>query len=74
MLTQLKVTMINLDVNKTMILTADDLTKYLRSRLSFNENNIQSIVKKGGLQKDKKYSYEEASKFVIIEFIIKTFT
>lgn len=74
MLTQLKVALINLDVNKTMALTAEDLTKYLRNRLNFTENNIQSIIKRGGLQKDKRYSYEEAAKFVIIEFIIKIFT
>jgi hypothetical protein len=72
--TQLKVVLINYDANKTLKLSSEDLTKFFKNVANFTENNIQLVFRRGGLGKDRKYSYEEATKFVLSEHVMKVFS
>lgn len=72
-MTQLKTNLINYDSAKTLRLSSEEILKFLRVVLNFNEANILTVVKKGNLTKEKKWTYEEASRVVISESTARIF-
>jgi hypothetical protein len=56
-MTQLKTNLINYDTAKSLRLSSEEILKFLRTVLNFNEANILAIMKKGTFPKDKKWNY-----------------
>jgi len=64
-MTQLKNLLMNYDTNKVLRLSYEEIIKFFKIGLKFSEAQLAAITKRGNLSKEKRYTYEEASKLVI---------
>jgi hypothetical protein len=55
----------NCDTNKVLKLSYEEIMKFFKIGLKFSEAQLSAITKRGNLSKEKRYTYEEASKLVI---------